>query len=365
MALLPDSTDYTDAAATQGDKKTFVAALRTFVAGLLGTDTSSPSTALKLLGAFGSSAPSNLALAASVAGNALTIAIKGADGTDPSATNPVTIPFRNVTPGTGDFSVLSLTAATSLTISSGSTLGSTSGVAFRAWIVGFNDAGTFRLGVINCANSSSIYPLRDGALASSTAEGGAGAADAAKTFYTGSAVTSKVLTVLGYFEYSSGLATAGTYNAVPTKLQLFGPGVPLPGSIVQAVNATYGSSATSSSSTFADTGLTASITPTAAPNKVLVLATQAGCYKDSSDTGVRVRLNRGATALLEFEANAGKTDSAATSGVGSTSCSYMDSPGSASALSYKTQFASRGNTANAYVQQADGNSSMTLLELAV
>jgi hypothetical protein len=91
----------------------------------------------------------NIGFAASVGSSALTIALKGADGNDPSASNPVIVPFRNVTAATGTPTFLTITAATSIVISSGSTLGMTSGVAATLAIVGFNDGGTFRLGLIN------------------------------------------------------------------------------------------------------------------------------------------------------------------------------------------------------------------------
>ena len=98
---------------------------------------------------FASSRKSNLGLAASIAGNALTIAVKDASGSDPSSTSPVAIDFRNVTLATGTPSTLSVTAATSLVISSGSTHGVVGTEPFRLWIVGFNDGGTFRLGTKN------------------------------------------------------------------------------------------------------------------------------------------------------------------------------------------------------------------------
>lgn len=168
-----------------------------------------------------------------VSGSALTIPLKGVDGNDHSATNPGYINFRNATVGSGATSQLTIIAATSIVVSSGSTLGATNNIAFKGWIVGFNDAGTFRLGVINCTTINSgvlkQYPLAAWGIASSTAEGGAGAADSAQTFYTGTAVTSKAYTVLGYFSYEAGLAAVGTYGIAPTRAQTFSLGVPLPG----------------------------------------------------------------------------------------------------------------------------------------
>jgi len=190
--------------------------------------------------------PSNVGLVASVAASALTIALKGADGADPSATNPVHIPLRNATAATGTPTWQSVTAALSLVISSGSTMGFTSATAGRLWIVAFDDAGTIRLGAINCLSGTSIYALRDSLLVSSTAEGGAGAADSAQVFYTGTAVTTKALRILGYMEWSAGLTTAGTWDIVPTNIQLFGPGVSLPGNVVAE---SYSATGTNASTT--------------------------------------------------------------------------------------------------------------------
>ena len=180
---------------------------------------------------FGPDRIANMSFAASVGSNALTVALKGNDGNDPSSTNPVKIAFRNATAGTGTFSVLTVTAATSIVVSSTSTLGTSSGVAARLWIVGFNDGGTFRLGIVNCKVSTGVFMLRDNEMYSSTAEGGAGAADSAGVIYTGTAVTTKALRILGYIEATE--ATAGTWATAPSKVQLMHSGVALPGSTVQ------------------------------------------------------------------------------------------------------------------------------------
>jgi len=170
----------------------------------------------------------NLALAASVASSALTISLKGWDGTDPSAINPVVVPFRNSTLATGTASLLTVTSATSLVVSSGSTLGASSGEAFRLWIVAFNDGGTFRLGVVNPASATNTLALRSDALQSSTAEGGAGGADSALIIYAGATVSSKPMQIIGYMDWDSGLSTAGTWDAVPDQIQLFDPTISLP-----------------------------------------------------------------------------------------------------------------------------------------
>lgn len=205
-----------------------------------GTAAITAAAALASLGAALSGVISNLTLVASVAASALTIAIKDASGADPTASSPIRIGFRSATVTSGDYAVLSITAATNLVVSSGSTLGAVNNIPFRLWIVGFNDGGTFRLGVVNTllfaatgTTSNDIFALRDDEIISSTAEGGAGAADSALVVYTGAAVTSKAYRILGYMEWNAGLGTVGTWSAGPTKIQLFGPGVPKPGERIQ------------------------------------------------------------------------------------------------------------------------------------
>lgn len=189
----------------------------------------------------------NGTLVASVAGSSLTVAIKNLAGNDPSAADPVYVLMRNAAAAAGDFTVMTLTAAVSLVISSGSSLGvAANNTAFKIWVVGFNDGGTFRLGVVNCLVGTSIFPLSGLGIASSTAEGGAGAADAAWTFYTGAAVTAKAYATLAYMTWETGLASAGTWSAGPTRMQLFGHGVPLPGHQVTCVVQSTGSVASGS-----------------------------------------------------------------------------------------------------------------------
>lgn len=173
-------------------------------------------------------------LSAAAAGNALTITLAAG-----SALN-----IRSATVTTGTPLHYKVTTALTLTISSGSTLGSlNSNAPFRFWIVVFDDAGTLRLGAINCVTAAaaagsgwqvnSVFKLRGWGIASSTAEGGAGAADSAATFYTGTAVTSKAYKVVGWVSYESGLATAGTYASSPTRTQAVYDGDPLAGDLLQ------------------------------------------------------------------------------------------------------------------------------------
>lgn len=260
-----------------------------------GTGVATVQAALQALGAASVGAHSNLGLSASVAANALTVNVLGADGNAPSTTNPVVLAFRNATLTTGTPTLIAITSALSLTISSGSTMGFTNSTPGRLWLVAFNDPGTIRLGLINCLNGKSITPLRSGLRASSTAEGGAGAADSAGVFYTGVAVSSKDYIVLGSLDWASGLATAGTWASAPTTTAIQQPGMPLPGDIIQRQRTDSGAVISSTTDiplddtipqiTEGDELITQAITPMSALN-VLDVKVSLVLYCGNSDFGV-------------------------------------------------------------------------------
>ena len=137
------------------------------------------------------------------------------------------------------------------------------------------------------------------------------------------------------------------------------------GKVVQIVNAVYSTEANSSSNTYADTGLTATITPTSASNKILVFVSQNGCKKSNGNQyqGLYLRLNRGATQLAEIAINALYTETTIyITGISMGTC-YLDSPATTSATSYKTQFKSGNGTAAVSVQGDNTTSTITLMEV--
>jgi len=244
----------------------------------------------------------NHTLSASVGSSALTIALKDHNGSDPSASSPVSFSFPD---GSGGFTDVDVTAATSLTISSGSTLGTASGAVSRIWIVGFNDGGTFRLGAINChsANYTAdamayIKTLNEHIPASSTAEGGAGGADSGQTFYTGASVTSKYYVILGYVESTQ--TTAGTWATSPSTVMAWREGMPRPGDVIQRVcNTTLASLSTTSTSPVAWTNGSATLTANSAANVIRVRASHNSYYSLVGATNVAVyaRIYRDSTGI--------------------------------------------------------------------
>jgi hypothetical protein len=152
----------------------------------------------------------NLGLAASVSGNALTISLKQLDGSSaPSSSAPVRIGFRGTTAANGDSSLVSATAATSLVISSGSTLGFTSALEGKIYVYALNNGGTIEL-------AASGSPWDEGSLQSTTAEGGAGAADSGNVLYSTTARTSKAIRLIGVIKATE--ATAGTWATAPSDI---------------------------------------------------------------------------------------------------------------------------------------------------
>jgi hypothetical protein len=138
------------------------------------------------------------------------------------------------------------------------------------------------------------------------------------------------------------------------------------GRVLQVVNATYSTSAGNSTSTYADTGLSASITPSSSSNKILILINQSGLYKISgnNNNSVNVKLQRGSTDILVFARAYGYTGSALDNISGSASCCYLDSPSTTSSITYKTQFANFTNSASVTVQANGESSTITLMEIA-
>jgi hypothetical protein len=134
------------------------------------------------------------------------------------------------------------------------------------------------------------------------------------------------------------------------------------GKVLQVVNATYATGADSSSTTYADTGLTATITPTLSTSKILVLVHQKWQKTSgNSNQAVGMRLLRGATNILEHTL-LGYMESA-TYMVGMWSIAYYDSPATTSATTYKTQFAANVAAASVAVNGGSNNASITLLEI--
>lgn len=136
------------------------------------------------------------------------------------------------------------------------------------------------------------------------------------------------------------------------------------GSILQVATFTYATVATNSTTTPADTGVTLTITPQSTSNKILVIANINGLKTPAINTGCSLRLLRGSTELSLFSAFHGYNTSSTDTNISGGSCTYLDSPNTTSATTYKIQFNRNGGSGTVEVQNNSARSDITLMEVA-
>jgi hypothetical protein len=140
------------------------------------------------------------------------------------------------------------------------------------------------------------------------------------------------------------------------------------GKVLQVVQATYATEFDSTSATYVDSGLTASITPSLATSKVLVIVSQAvQLYTTAGNTENKGSINlvRGATEIV-FKSSDSIGIQGASSTLhsnGSQSFSYLDSPSTTSSTTYKTQ-QKRGAT-NTTIRTQNNSSLSTIILLEI
>jgi len=144
-------------------------------------------------------------ISASIASSALTI-----------TASALSLDFRSTTLGSGTVTSVSGTPS-NLVISSGSTLGTVSATQSRIVVIAMNNAGTIELAAVNISGGNQLDETN---LISTTAEGGAGAADSASVIYSTTARTSLAYRVIGFIESTQ--ATAGTWATAPSTIQGYG-----------------------------------------------------------------------------------------------------------------------------------------------
>jgi hypothetical protein len=130
--------------------------------------------------------------------------------------------------------------------------------------------------------------------------------------------------------------------------------------ILQVVQNSYTSLTASSSTTYVDTGLSATITPQSTSSLILVLYTQNG-YSNASTTGMNLRLLRDATVLegfidLQFGTSSGT--------VANNGFQFLDTPATTSPITYKTQMARQSGAGIVYTQVNSNPARMTLFEVS-
>lgn len=290
----------------------------------------------------------NCTLSASVAASVLTVALKDNAGSNPSATSPCYINYRNVTAATGSTTLVAQTGALSVdTNAIGATLGApSSSTPFRFWVVAFNNGGTNVLALINCSGLGQIFPLDDFGIASSTPF--SASATSPGVFYTenGTTITSKAYRILGYIEYGTGLATAGTYASGPTIIQAFGPGVHKPGESVQRIYTSTSSGIADSSGVYVASNLNRNFTKLSAADSVRLDATGTAIGTSGVSTTLGLRFFRGNISCTTAIGPENKMSGLTTGFFSSTSINWIDPPASSGTTSaqYTVCFQTLGAT---------------------
>ena len=135
--------------------------------------------------------------------------------------------------------------------------------------------------------------------------------------------------------------------------------------VLQVVTGTNSTEAASSTTTYADTGLTATITPTLASSTILVFVNHTANIKTAGhvDNGLFLQLHRDGVSISQVADFMGWTNSLL-SLYFSASLSFRDSPASVAALVYKTVFRNGAASAAVKVQADNLASSIILMEIA-
>jgi hypothetical protein len=287
---------------------------------------------------FGFDMPVNAGLTANAAGSNLTINLTGAAGATPSATNPVLIPFRSTTLTTGTTVWTAVTAALSIVVPSGATLGTTNSVPFRLWIFAAYNSGTPELGVATCSNATQIFPCSSWEYTRVTVTAITGLATSSGTLYATSGLANDSVRIIGFCDFTSGLATVGAWASSCTTLQLFGPGVKKPGDIIQTISfssASGSACANNSAAAGTPTAILQAITPTSSVNLIRAHAVYDG-FGGTTTGALYTRLFRGSGGT-GLGLGAIGTSITVSGGTAVMSRTDYDKPGTTSSTTYLVQ----------------------------
>jgi len=213
----------------------------------------------------------NLGIASSVAANALTIALKGNDGNDPSASNIVSLAFRSTTATSGVTVVRQITSAASIVLPQGGTLGFTTSETGFIYIYLCDDGSSRGIGI----SKKALFD--ESALHTTTAVGTGSDSDI--VLYTTNLLTGAAVRLIGRITIATG-ATPGDWSSEDTRIELWTPSMKKTGDIIQRIfNSTGARASTTNVLPFDDTTpqstegvevINQAITATNALNKICI-----------------------------------------------------------------------------------------------
>jgi len=140
------------------------------------------------------------------------------------------------------------------------------------------------------------------------------------------------------------------------------------GSVLQVVQNTHSTQFSTNSTSYQDTGLTASITPSSTNSKILVLVSQPFYMSRALSAANNIGLHalvRDTTIIRESRVQIRATGQAgAVEMAVNQTISELDNPSTTSSVTYKTQVQSSGSTPTIFTSFNSKEASITLLEIA-
>ena len=135
--------------------------------------------------------------------------------------------------------------------------------------------------------------------------------------------------------------------------------------ILQVVQGSTATLVSNSTTTMADTNLTATITPQSSSSKILVMVSQSFSKSDGNTlNAVASRIMRGATNIMTFQGASLYTGTTLIIVGSHASAIFLDSPATTSATTYKTQFANFTAAASVSANPNSALATITLLEVS-
>jgi hypothetical protein len=179
---------------------------------------------------------------------------------------PCSVPFP-------DGTVLNVTAPTTLTIGTGSTLGFASNEPGRLYWEAINNGGTVALGTEKASTRTQIYGIDEENPQTSLACNACSTANLPGVIYSTAAISNALIHVIDYSTWESGMVTAGSWTP-PTVTRLRLPGTPMPGRPTgrgAAGNCAAGTTTSTGEISFVPTSATVTFAPSSAANFVSIM----------------------------------------------------------------------------------------------
>ena len=138
----------------------------------------------------------------------------------------------------------------------------------------------------------------------------------------------------------------------------------IPGHVIQVLQATFATETASTSSTFSNTGLSLSITPKSNTSKIMVMFSlgSSGVNNTAAESRGYFRLMRDSTQIYIMDVRAYDYGNSGSIDFGVYAQSYLDSPATASSVTYSIQ--QRATTGTIRVCESNNQIQMQLMEIA-